>query len=82
MHVTTDEDRAKIKAYLKQAAQTKLRIQSEQADLRDILMVLKTEYDITPSLARKVITIMDKNNMPEVQENNDNLADLYEIAAH
>ncbi len=81
MLVTTDEDRAKVKAYLKQAAQTMLRIRDEQAELRDILKVLKADHDIQPILARKVITMMDNDNMPEVQENNDNLADLYEIAA-
>lgn len=82
MIVTTPEDRAKVKAYLKQAAQTRIRIKDEQAALRDILNVLKEEYEITPQIARKVITIMDKGNMPEVQETNDMLADLYEIAAH
>ncbi|MDD9911604.1 MAG: hypothetical protein OXR68_05495 [Alphaproteobacteria bacterium] len=82
MIITTDEDRAKVKAYLKQAAQAQIRVKSEQADLRDILKVLKEEYEIQPTLARKVIGIMDKGNMPEVQETNDNLADLYEIAAH
>lgn len=82
MIVATPEDRAKVKAYLKQAAQTRIRIKDEQAALRDILNVLKEEYEITPQIARKVITIMDKGNMPEVQETNDMLADLYEIAAH
>ena len=41
MVVTTGEDRAKVKAYLKQAAQAMMRIKDEQAGLRDILKVLQ-----------------------------------------
>lgn len=81
MIITTDEDRLKVREYLKQATQTMMRIQDEQAALRDILKVLKEEYEIKPTLARKVVKIMEKGNMPEVQEANDNLSDLYEIAA-
>ncbi|MFZ2619449.1 MAG: hypothetical protein WAX89_01085 [Alphaproteobacteria bacterium] len=79
MLVTTPEARTKVKEYLKQAAQTQLRIQSEQADLRDILKVLNEEFEIKPTLARKVLKIMDKGNVTEIKEATDNLFDLYEI---
>lgn len=81
MIITTDEDRMKVQAYLKEAANAMTRVKDEQAGLRDILKILREEYEINPALARKVVTIMEKGNMPEVQEANDNLSDLYEIAA-
>ena len=81
MIITTDEDRMKVQAYLKEAAKAMARVKDEQAGLRDILTILKEEYEIKPTLARKVVGIMEKGNMPEVQEANDNLSDLYEIAA-
>jgi|GEM_PF-1549822 len=82
MIITTDEDRAKVQAYLKQAALAMLRVKEEQAGLNDILKILKEQYEIKPPLARKVIKIMDKGNMPEIQEANDNLADLYNMVAN
>ncbi len=82
MIITTDADRIKVKEYMKQAVDTMRRIKDEQAALRDILVVLKDMHEINPSTARKVINAMEKGNMPEIKEANENLADLYEIVAH
>ena len=77
--VVTEQDRDKVKQYLKEACKAAERITEEQAHARDILNTLKADHDIPPAISRKIITAMRKGNAPEVQEENDMFSDLIEI---
>ncbi|MBI1362516.1 MAG: hypothetical protein GC134_00855 [Proteobacteria bacterium] len=80
MSIVTDEDRRKVKEYLKQALSVQRAIDESRAEMRDILDVLKNDHDIKPSIARKVLKAMEKGNFPEIRNQNEELEDLYAIA--
>lgn len=81
MSIVTDEDRRKVKEYLKQALTVQRAIDESRAELRDILDVLKNDHDIKPGIARKVLKAMEKGNFPEIRNQNEELEDLYQIAS-
>ena len=77
--VVTDQDRLKVKEYLKECVKAKDRIVEEQAGLRDIVNTLKADHDIEPKIARKVIEAMRKGNAAEIKEAGEDLNDLLGI---
>ena len=77
--VVTEQDRDKVKQYLKEAVKATERVTEEQAHITDILNTLKADHDIPPVISRKIITAMRKGNAPEVKEANDMFSDLIEI---
>lgn len=81
MMVVTQEDRNKVKQYLKEAVKATERVQEEQAHITDILNTLKTDHDIAPKLSRKIISAMRKGNAPEIKEENEQVEDLLEIVS-
>ena len=81
MMVVTEADRDKVKQYLKEAVKATERLTEEQAHIRDILNTLKSDHDIPPKIARKIITSMRKGNAPEVKEQFEMFIDLHEIVA-
>ena len=82
MNIATEQDRNKIKQYLKEATKCAERIKDEQSHARDILKTLKEDHDIVPVIARKAIAAMLKGNAAEIQGQNDDFADLIEIAGN
>ena len=79
MIVVTEQDRSKVKQYLKEAVKATERMTEEQAHISDILKTLKADHNLPPVIARKVIAAMRKGNAPEVREENDMFSDLIEI---
>lgn len=79
MMVVTEEDRKKVKEYLKEAVKATERVTEEQAHIRDILNTLKADHDIPPKISRKIMTAMRKGNAPEIKEENEMIEDLFEI---
>jgi len=79
MMVVTEEDRSKVKQYLKQAVKAQERIIEEQAHLRDLLNTLKGDHDIPQKISRKIIAAMRRGNAPEIKEENEMIEDLFEI---
>lgn len=79
MMVVTEEDRKKVKEYLKEAVKSTERVLDEQAHVRDILNTLKADHDIPPKISRKIIAAMRKGNGPEIKEANEMIEDLLEI---
>lgn len=79
MMVVTEEDRKKVKEYLKEGVKATERMVEEQAHIRDILNVLKADHDIPPKISRKIMSAMRKGNAPEIKEENEMIEDLFEI---
>lgn len=77
--IITDNDKNKVKQYLKEAVKATERLTEEQAHIRDILNTLKADHDIEPKISRKIIGAMRKGNAPEIKEENDAFEDLFEI---
>lgn len=80
MMVVTQQDRDKVKQYLKEACQAQQRVTEEQAHIKDILSTLKSDHDIPQKISKKVMSAMLKGNAPELKEENEMLEDLIEIA--
>jgi hypothetical protein len=80
MIITTQQDREKVKQYLKEAVKATERVAEEQAHIRDILNTLKADHDIEQKISRKIIGAMRKGNAPEIREECELIEDLLEIA--
>ena len=72
-------DTNKVKQYIKEAVKAQDRAAEEQEHVKDILNTLKTDHDIPPAIARKLITAMRKGNIPEVKEQMDMFSDLADV---
>lgn len=81
MMVITEEDRKKVKEYLKEAVKATERVVEEQAHIRDILNTLKADHDIPPKLSRQIISVMRKGNAPELKEYHEMFDDLCEVVS-
>ncbi|MDE0724813.1 MAG: hypothetical protein OSB62_08985 [Alphaproteobacteria bacterium] len=80
MNITSDQDRQKVKEYFKQALSVNRSIDEAKAEMKDILDVLNEQHEIKPSIAKKVIKTMEKGNMPELRQLNEQFEDLYQAA--
>lgn len=79
MMVVTEQDKDKVKQYLKEASKAQLRVKEEQAHIADILSTLKSDHDIPQKISKKIIAAMLKGNAPEVKEENEMFEDLWEV---
>ena len=81
MLVTTDADRQKVKTYLKEALKATNRKKEEELHVKDILETLKADHDIPPKVSRKILSALEKGNMPEIKEEHEVIEDLYDIVS-
>ena len=79
MHIVDDQAKDKVAQYFNEALKAIGRRDEEQAQVTDILNVLKEQHDIQPKIARKILAAMKKGNLPEVKEENEEFEDLYDI---
>ena len=80
MNIINQEDRAKVKAYIKQATEVVGEIKDKQAELKDIKDVLKQEFEVSPAVSGKLINDMYAGNTKNTLEANEMFSDLHEIA--
>ena len=77
----THEDENKVKQYVKEAIKAEDRAAEEKEHVKDILNTLKSDHDIPPAIARKLITAMRRGTIAEVKEQMDLFSDLAEVCA-
>lgn len=79
MNIVTEENQKIVSNYIKEAAKATERVQEENLHLKDIYSVLKDEYEISPAIARKLVTARMKGEVDAVKRANDDFSDLNDI---
>lgn len=77
--IITENDKQKVKQYLKEAVKATERLKEEQEHISDILRTLKEDHEVTPKHSRKIIAMMLKGNAPELKEELEDLEVLMEV---
>lgn len=67
----TPEETNKVAAYLKQAAEETAKAKLASDNVKDIYDVMKTEFNISPKIAKQVVTARIKGTTEEVKEEHD-----------
>lgn len=76
--ISSPEDRAKIKAALKDISNLMTKVEDIRATIKESLTELSKEYDIPKRTINKMAKVYHKQSFFETQQENDEFETLYE----
>lgn len=76
--ISTEQDRNEVMNAIKEAAASKIRIDSENELIKDIAANMKEEYGIEPSAFKTVLNIYHKQNKHDVESKHERTLGLYD----
>lgn len=76
--VHTPEQKKEIKGCFEEISNSMARAKAESELQAEIIKKLKTEFELSPTLARKLATTYHKRNIQEVIAQNDDFEEYYD----
>ncbi len=76
---STNEDRKKLKGMLTEMTHCLSKMDAQRNAKKDIAAGIKEKFELTPKVINKLASTMYKRNYADLQQENEDFEDLYEI---
>ena len=76
---STNEDRKKLKGMLTEMTHCLQKMDFQRDAKKDIAAGIKEQFELTPKVINKLASTMYKRNYADLQQENEDFEDLYEI---
>ena len=76
---SSNDDRQKLKGMLTEMTHCLLEIDKQREQKKDITKGIKEKFELAPKVINKLASTMYKRNYADLQQENEDFEDLYEI---